>query len=143
MICLLTGSRAACRSRRRDLELEAGFTLIEILVSFAVAALVLGALYRVYSTGLQAAVAGQRYSYAVLIAQSTLDELSAIHPAAANDTVGGYHRSWKVVNRPDLVPASSQLQAIPYEVTVTVAWREGIHQREISLSVLRLAATTP
>jgi general secretion pathway protein I len=143
MMCSSTGSRAACRYGRRDPEPEAGFTLIEILVSFAIAALVLGALYRVYSTGLQATVAGQRYSNAVLIAQSTLDELSAIRPAAADDTVGVYHRSWNVVNRPDLWPAGSQLQAMPYEVTVTIAWREGTHQREISLSVLRLAASAP
>jgi general secretion pathway protein I len=142
MMCSSTGSRAACRSERRGPEPEAGFTLIEILVSFAVAALVLGALYRVFSGGLQASVAGERYSNAVLLAQSTLDEVSAIRPAAADDTIGIYHRDWKVVNRPDLLPANTQLQAMPYQVTVTVGWREGAHQREVSLSTLRLTAVT-
>jgi general secretion pathway protein I len=143
MTCSSTGSPGACRSGTHAPEPEAGFTLIEILVSFAIAALVLGALYRVYSTGLQAALAGQRYSDAVLAAQSTLDELSAIRPDAADDTVGIYHRSWEIVNRPDLLPPGSPLKAMPYEVTVTVDWREGSHLREISLSVLRLAAATP
>jgi general secretion pathway protein I len=143
MTCSSTGSRAACRSGRRGPEPQAGFTLIEILVSFAIAALVLGELYRLYSTGLQATLAGQRYSNAVLVAQSTLDELSAIRPPAADDTIGVYHRSWNLVNRPDLLPAGATLQAMPYEVTVTVGWREGSHQREISLSALRLAAAAP
>lgn len=143
MTCSSTGSRAACRYGPRNPESEAGFTLIEILVAFAIAALVLGALYRVYSTGLQASLAGQRYSNAVLLAQSTLDQLSVIRPGAADDTVGVYHRSWSIVNHPELLPAASQLQAMPYEITVTIAWREGIHQREVSLSALRLAAVTP
>jgi len=143
MTCSSTGSRAACRYGRRDPEREAGFTLIEILVSFAIAALVLGVLYRVYSTGLQATLAGQRYSNAVLLAQSTLEELSAVRPDATDDTVGLYHRSWDIVNRPDLMPAGSQMQAAPYEITVTIAWREGAHQREISLSTLRLGALAP
>ena len=143
MTCSSTGLRAACRYGRRAPEPEAGFTLIEILVSFAIAALVLGALYRVYSTGLQATLADQRYSNAVLLAQSTLDELSAERPDATSDTVGIYRRSWNIVNRPDLLPAGSQLQAMPYDITVTIAWREERHQREVSLSTLRLAASTP
>jgi general secretion pathway protein I len=143
MTCSSTGSRAAFRSGAPNPEPDAGFTLIEILVSFAIAALVLGALYRVFSSGLQASVAGERYSEAVLLAQSTLDEVSAIRPAAADDTIGVYHRNWSVADRPDLLPANTQLPAMPYEVTVTVAWREGGHEREVSLSTLRLAAVTP
>lgn len=143
MTCSSTGSPAACRSTPRNPEPEAGFTLIELLVSFAIAALVLGALYRVYSTGLNATLSGQHYSDAVLIAQSTLDELSATRPGSTDDTVGIYHRSWNIVNRPDLLPAGSQVQAMPYEIDVTVAWQTGSHQREVSLSVLRLAASQP
>jgi general secretion pathway protein I len=143
MKCSSTGSRVASRCETRAPEPEAGFTLIEILVAFAIAALVLGVLYRVYSGGLQSSVASQRYSEAVLVAESTLEELSTGRPTdAGGDAVGIYERSWSVADRPDLLPAVSTLQAMPYEVTVTIAWRQGIHQREVSLSVLRLAAAT-
>jgi general secretion pathway protein I len=134
----LIGSPVRSRSTPCDPEQQAGFTLIEVLVSFAVAALVLGALYRVYSSGLQAELTGQRYSDAVVLAQSALDQNFAI-PAQGGDTVGLYHRSWTLEDRRDLLPAGAQLQVMPYEVSVTVSWIEGAHRREISLSALRLA----
>jgi general secretion pathway protein I len=139
MTCWLTGSRARCQCGPGGPRPEAGFTLIEVLVSFAVAALVMGVLYRVYSSGLQASLVGQRYSDAVLLAQSALDEATA-PPLPAGDTVGIYHRSWMVQSRTDLLPAGTQLQATPYDVSVTVSWDEGTHRREVSLSALRLAA---
>jgi len=50
-----------------------GFTLIEVLVAFAVAALMLAAMYQVFSNGLRAGTIAQRTSSALLIAQSALD----------------------------------------------------------------------
>lgn len=135
----LTGSPARSRCDPRGRRPEAGFTLIEVLVSFAVAALVLGALYRVYSGGLQASLAGRRYSGAVLLAQSALDQTLAI-AVPGDDTVGIYHRSWAVESRADLLPSGAPPQAAPYDITVTVSWNEGVHRREVSLSTLRLAA---
>lgn len=141
MTCWSTGSPARSRYDPRGRSREAGFTLIEVLVSFAVAALVLGVLYRVYSGGLQASLAGRRYSDAVLLAQSALDETAAI-PAPGDDTVGIYRRRWTVESRADLLPSGTKLQATPYDVTVTVSWNEGTHRREVSLSALRLAPAT-
>src|SRR5258707_11895102 len=54
---------------------SAGFTLIEILVAFTVATLLLGALYQLFSAGLRSSASAQHYADAVLLAESGLDAL--------------------------------------------------------------------
>src|SRR5258707_8716331 len=54
---------------------SAGFTLIEILVAFTVATLLLGALYQLFSAGLRSSASAEHYADAVLLAESGLDAL--------------------------------------------------------------------
>jgi hypothetical protein len=121
-----------------------GFTLIEILVAFAVAIVVLGALYDIYATGLRSGTGSAKYSNAVLLAESALDALAAgpLTPLDTTDRIGGYERRISVRLRPDLSPAPARLAVFPYEVEVQVAWREGIRERTVSLSTVRLGPAT-
>lgn len=119
---------------------QRGFTLIEILVAFAVAVIVLAALYRVFSVGLRAGASAEGYSNAVLLAQSSLDTLAA-GPIAVGDTtdrVGRYRRRIAIRTRMDLVPPDGPLAVIPYEIAVEVSWRDGVRSRDVALSTLRL-----
>lgn len=122
-------------------ETAAGFALVEILVAFAISALLLGAIYEVLSTGLQSAGTAARFSNAVLLAQSSLDALAGVPvvPGETHARIGPYERETRVRPRPDLRPAAPQL-ALPYEIDVRVAWHDGVRRREISLSTLRLGA---
>lgn len=117
-----------------------GFTLIEILVAFTVAILVLGALYDVYATGLRSTTSTEKYSNAVLLAESGLDALAAgpLTPIDTTDLIGGYERRISVRLRPDLAPTAARLVVFAYEVEVQVAWHEGIRERTVSLSTVRL-----
>ncbi|MDB5408913.1 MAG: ral secretion pathway protein [Rhodospirillales bacterium] len=119
----------------------AGFTLIEALVAFAVAAVLLGAIYDIYSTGMRGATGGARYGTAVLIAQSALESLTNVQlsPGETTDRVGIFARHTTVRVRTDLVPPGSQLALTPYEVVVRIDWHEGVRQRALSLSTLRLS----
>jgi general secretion pathway protein I len=121
-----------------------GFTLIEILVAFAVAILVLGALYDVYATGLRSSTSSEKYSNAVLLAESGLDALAAgpLTPIDTTDRIGGYERRISVRLRPDLASTAARLALFAYEVEVQVAWHEGIRERTISLSTVRLGPST-
>src|SRR5258708_13349021 len=58
---------------------SAGFTLIEILVAFTVATLLLGALYQVFSTGLRSSASAEHYADAVLLAAAARAQSSAGH----------------------------------------------------------------
>ena len=67
-------SRASRRGRTNHTD---GFTLIEVLVAFAIAALALGTLYQISSTSTRAALAATRYSGAVLVAELAIEVFSA------------------------------------------------------------------
>lgn len=121
---------------------HSGFTLIEILVAFAVATLLLGALYQVFSTGLRSGVAAENLSDAVLLAQSALDATAGIPPAEGetDDRIDGYERHTSIRLRPDLSPDPSKTALQLYQVEVTVRWRDGRRERHVSLVTLRPGA---
>jgi general secretion pathway protein I len=127
--------------RLRDDDPTAGFTLVEALVAFAIAAVLLGAIYDIYSTGIRAATLATRYGNAVSMAQSTLESLTNVplSPGDTADRIGVFERETTVRARPDLLPEGSQLALMPYEVMVRVAWREGLRRRAVSLSTVRLS----
>jgi len=119
----------------------AGFTLVEILVAFVIAALLLGVLYQIFSMGARAGQGAAGYSEAVLLAQSGLDALAAapIGPGDTADRIGRYERSTRVRVQDALAPAAAAVNLVPYEIEVRVAWRDGPRSRAVSLSTLRLA----
>jgi len=119
-----------------------GFTLIEVLVAFAILALVLTALLRVFSTGLDSIGVAERYASATMLARSVLDEIGAEIPLVADELSGdaGDGFTWNVeiarsaVIAP-IVDAESWL--VPYDVAVTVTWEGG---GSLTLTTLRLAS---
>lgn len=119
---------------------QSGFTLIEILVAFAVAALLLGALYQTFATGLRSGVAAENLSGAVLLAQSALDAAAGTPPSAGvtDDRIDGYERRTSVRPRPDLAAEGQPASLFPYEIEVTVTWRDGRRERKVSLATLAL-----
>ncbi len=118
----------------------AGFTLVEMLVAFTVAVLLLGAVYRVFSAGLRAEGSAESYGKAVLIAQSSLDTLwlGPVAEGDVSDRVGGYARHVRVKRRSDLTGSDQRRPLAAYEIGVDVLWRDGLRQRQVSLSAIRL-----
>ncbi|HJT07785.1 MAG TPA: prepilin-type N-terminal cleavage/methylation domain-containing protein [Stellaceae bacterium] len=124
---------------------SAGFTLIEVLVAFAIATLLLGALYQVFSTGLRSSARAEHYANAVLLAESGLDALAGTPVALGetNDRFGIYVRQTDIRARPDLGPPDDATAIMPYEIQVRVAWREGVSERSVQLSTLRTGPREP
>jgi general secretion pathway protein I len=129
-------------NRTRRSNSTEGFTLIEVLVAFIIAALMLGTMYEMFAGDLRSGSAAESYRDAVLIGQSALDAVSTvpISPGESFDRVGSYDRDIRITERPDLIPAKTLTHAIPYQIEVRVSWREGIRQRSIDLVTLRLAS---
>ena len=125
---------------RRSVRRTGGFTLIEVLVAFAVAAMTMAALYQVFSVGVRASSNAENYATAVLLAQSSLETVAGAPVAAGDrrDRIGPFERRISIRARPDLLRAGAPRLAAPFEVEVRVAWREGVREREIALSTLRL-----
>lgn len=123
-----------------------GFTLIEVLVALAIAALGLGALMAAAGTGLGNAILADQYIEATRRAQSRLAATGALIPlhsrTQSGDDGGGY--SWWVrISEPALHAGASQSAAQKplglYTIEVTLSWRSGLSTRSVSLQSQRLA----
>lgn len=121
---------------------EAGFTLIELLVAFVIAAGGLTALFQLLSGNMAGMSRAQAREHATLIAQSRLAELQA-GPGLTSGSLQGQadgRFSWAASVQP-YGPAltNRQGQAIPlYSLIVTVRWREGASQQQVTLNTLHL-----
>jgi general secretion pathway protein I len=133
-----TGSPDASPLRRPE-----GFTLIEVLVAFTIAALLLVAVLRILTLGLDGGERAEAYTRATIIAESTLDAIGVVTPLKSGDTAelrDGPFRILASVERyhePNAV-SDEQRYLVFYRVSATVSWREGRQQRSIELSTLRL-----
>ena len=132
--------------RRRHRSVQSGFTLIEVVVALAIAALGLSFLMAAASTGLGNAGLADQYIEATRRAQSHLAELGVterLRPGIrSGDDGGGYSwRSW--VSAPqvqDAVPAPEGVALLGlYAVKVTISWRGGDSVKSVSLQSQRIA----
>jgi general secretion pathway protein I len=125
--------RALLRMRRR------GFTLVEILVAFAILALTFGVVMQALSGGLRLLSASGSHAGALRLAETRLAEAGRSFPVLPSAQTGeeGRYR-WRL----DIAPYDgngSKLEApsVPgaYTVTVTVSWGRG---RSLTLSTVDL-----
>jgi len=126
---------------------DGGFTLIEVLVAFAIVAVTLTALLQVFSTSLGSITTVERRAEATLLARSALDAVGVEIPLVAGersaDAGQGYALRLRIAPSATLAPlADAGGSLVPYEVAATVSWERG---GSLTLTTLRLAlpATTP
>jgi general secretion pathway protein I len=122
---------------------EAGFTLIEILVATAIAALALVALLESFSSGLSTVSRLGARDRAAMLAQSVLDAAGTrellTEGVETGRTVEGV--VWRTTSRRryDLIYSDpAKMLVVPYEVEVEVAWRDGRRSRLLTLRTIRL-----
>ncbi len=116
-----------------------GFSLIEVVVSFIILALALGALMSGLAAGVRGTDRAAQASLALLYAESLLAETGASVPLAVGETTGerdgGYR--WKRDIRP--YPVKPAEGVTPYQVSISVT--PPGRGNAITLTTLRLAFT--
>jgi general secretion pathway protein I len=125
-----------------------GFTLVEALVAFTVTVLLLFVLQRVFTGGIGRDRHTTSYGEATILAESTLESAGADIPLAAGahitQRIGRFDvdasvAPYEIADN----PAAQALNLVPYEIRVTVSWREGGRRQSLSLRTLRLGAAEP
>ncbi len=126
---------------------DAGFSLLEILVAFAILALSIGVLLRIFSGGLRTAIVSEDYQQAMSIAESQMERAGVEIELAAGSTSGvvAGKYTWTLQVVPYVMPQPKNdlvmppLEVTPYTVQVRVAWMDGDDPKEFVLNSLRLA----
>ena len=125
---------------------ERGFTLVEVIVAFLIAALALGVILRTTTGAVLASRAAGRTDEAVARAASHLASLTASPLADSDrqgDEGGGYHWHVRITNAGSIAPARN-LAAIPsgnvtlYRISVIISWTEDGRRRTVQLDSARL-----
>jgi general secretion pathway protein I len=113
---------------------SAGFTLIEVLVALAIAALGLALLVAATGSGLQSATVADQYIKATGQAQSRLAQVGRTIPLRKGDYSGaeenGFH--WRVQIAAPMSPPGAGPRTALYPVTVTESWPNGARQTRVS-----------
>lgn len=121
---------------------QGGFTLLEVLVAFAILAVALTVLVRVFSGALNAIEIAQRHTTATMLARSVVEQIGIEIPlvGGVQSGVSGDGFTWTLrIARSTLLEPVVDAQAlqVPYEVEVSVAWNGS---PLLALRTLRMAS---
>ncbi len=120
---------------------QRGFSLLEVLVAFAILAISLAVILGIFSRGMRSAALSDGYRHAMLLADNKMIELLHIQPLRAG-TLSGQDKdySWETEVRPanDRIASGIRHTIKRYELRVTVNWLEAGKQRSLVLNNLAL-----
>lgn len=126
---------------------QGGFSLLEVLVAFAILAVSLGVLMQIFSRASFATLSSEQYSRAASLAQARLEAVGSAIPLEPGNLSGEPEDgiAWELtIVETDLGLADDgfalgfQQSVVPYLVTVTALWPDGERVRRLTLQTLRL-----
>ncbi len=131
------------RGARRAGSDQAGFSLLEVLVAFAILALSLGVLMQIFSKAMVVTVTGADLGHAAAVAELTLQTVGIEIPLEPGiydtDALDGFARSVRIEPYPASIMTDDEPLLEAYLVTVEVLWQDGGGTvRRFSLPTLRL-----
>jgi len=120
---------------------EAGFTLLEVLVAFAILSIAVVASIQGFAQGLRLLRLSGDHQQAILLADQKMREVvnPAEEPDRKEETEGAFkwERTVTIVPAPDLTRTRATEQWRVYQISVKVAWGE---KRHVELATLRTSA---
>lgn len=126
---------------------QLGFSLLEVMVAFAILSLSLGVLMQIFSSSMNATALSGEFSRALVLAESKLNAVGVDIPLTPGVHSGEPESGidWVVNIEPYPVPGwlteNNALQ--PYSVSVVTTWPGAGRRRRVQLETVRLDVTEP
>jgi general secretion pathway protein I len=134
-------------AKARSASDAAGFSLLETIAAFAIAAMTMTALMALLSRNVDGAGGIADYTRAIQLAQSALDDIGIAVPLMPGTTAGRFDSRfrWQLAVAPErsaIVDARTRRAVMPYRVRITVSWPAGSTARSVSLDTVRLGPSS-
>ena len=125
---------------------DAGFTLLEVLVAFLIAAAALAVLFRAAGESASSVAVASRYTEALSRARSHLAEADALIVAPGDregDDGGGYLYRVRITPRQAGAGLAGVLTPALFDVSVAISWDSDGRPRAVQLDTQRLGIAPP
>lgn len=143
----MSGSKNRGSRGPRSRGWDGGFTLLEVLIAFAILAVAMGAILQSFSQGLRVMTVAERHVAATLLARTKLAEVGTTIPLEDGE-FGGFFESdletpyeWRIVIEPfeGEEGAEAELAGLRiFQVAVEVGWDERFPARLVTLRTARI-----
>ncbi len=121
---------------------QTGFSLLEVLVAFAILALSLGVLLQIFSKAMSTTAISETYALAVSLAEARLNAVGTVIPLEEGVHTGDPEQGmdWIVYIQPYQVQdwAVEDPPFQPYRVTAVASWPSTQGTRRVALRTIRL-----
>lgn len=119
-----------------------GFSLLEIVVAFSIAAMTLSIIFQIYSKGTRSTLLGNEYAEAIIIAESQLAEMNSSELLELANVTKSEQSIYSVNLTVDdyIEPAEedTSVSVLEYKrVEVSVNWSSAGQEREVKLVTLK------
>lgn len=116
---------------------QGGFSLLELLVAFAIMALALGLLYRATGGGARNAAAIELRQRATVLAESLLALRDAVPPGGWRQQGQEGEFAWSVHSAPYATGVVNSKTPPLHQLSLVISWAEDGAARELALQTLR------